>query len=445
MRPEWNPDVYAAHRAAFITQLGDDDACLLFGAPHHVRNGDAEYRYRPDSDVFYLSGWDAPEVALLLRPGAEHPFVMFVADRNPAMELWTGRRWGPEGAKTRFGADEAFPFGELAERLPDLLQGYRNLHYRIAEDPDRDQLLMGALKAARRKARRNGLDVPDAFIDPSRVLHELRLVKDESEIATLQRAADLTVAGHVAAMKATKPGVTEYELESVIEHTFRLGGGTGPGYTTIVGGGANATILHYIENDAVLNDGDLVCIDAGCEYGFYTGDVTRTWPVNGTFTAPQRELYEVVLRAQEASIAVAVEGGTMRAIHRASVRVLTEGMVDLGLLQGNVEELIADEGYKKYYMHGTGHWLGLDVHDVGAYYRGGESRPLVPGMVLTIEPGLYVPEDDDDAPPQYRGIGIRIEDDVLITPGGNRVLTAAAPKAIDEVEAVVKSGQTAQK
>ena len=445
MRPEWNPEVFAAHRAEFIKRLGTEDACLLFGAPHHIRNGDAEFRYRPASDVFYLSGWEAPEVALLFRPGADHPFVMFVADRNPAMELWTGRRWGPEGAKTRFGADEAFPYDELAERLPDLLQGYRNLHYQIAEDPDRDQLLMGAIKAARRKARRNGLDVPDAFIDPSRVLHELRLVKDASEIATMQRAADLTVAGHIAAMKATKPGVYEYELESVIEHSFRLGGGSGSGYTTIVGGGANATILHYIENDAVLNDGDLVCIDAGCEYGLYTGDVTRTWPVNGTFTAPQRALYEVVLKAQEASIAAAVEGGTMRAVHRASVQVLTEGMVALGLLHGEVDELIADERYKKYYMHGTGHWLGLDVHDVGAYYQNGESRPLVPGMVLTIEPGLYVPEDDEDAPPQYRGIGIRIEDDVLIVAGGNRVLTAAAPKSIDEVEATVRSGQIAQR
>ena len=445
MRPEWNPEVFAAHRAEFIKRLGTEDACLLFGAPHHIRNGDAEFRYRPDSDVFYLSGWEAPEVALLFRPDADQPFVMFVADRNPAMELWTGRRWGPDGARTRFGADEAFPYEELAERLPDLLQGYRNLHYRIAEDPDRDQLLMGAIKAARRKARRNGLDVPDAFIDPSRVLHELRLVKDASEIATMQRAADLTVAGHIAAMKATRPGVYEYELESVIEHTFRLGGGSGAGYTTIVGGGANATILHYIENDAVLNDGDLVCIDAGCEYGLYTGDVTRTWPVNGTFSAPQRALYALVLKAQEASIAAAVEGGTMRAVHRASVQVLTEGMVALGLLHGEVDELIADERYKKYYMHGTGHWLGLDVHDVGAYYQNGESRPLVPGMVLTIEPGLYVPEGDEDAPPQYRGIGIRIEDDVLIVAGGNRVLTAAAPKSIDEVEATVRSGQNAQR
>lgn len=439
MRPEWNAKVFADHRSRFMERLGEDDACLLFGAPHHIRNGDAEFRYRPDSDVFYLSGWEAPEVALLFRPEADHPFVMFVADRNPAMEIWTGRRWGPEGAKSRFGADEAYPYAELAERLPELLQGYRNLHYRFAVDSERDQLLTGALRSARRKARRNGMDVPDAFIDPSRVLHELRLFKTEAEVETLQRAADLTVDAHQAAMGITRPGVYEFELESIIDHTFRVGGGMGPGYTTIVGGGVNATILHYIENNAVLNDGDLVCVDAGCEYGFYTADVTRTWPVNGRFSDPQRELYELVLEAQEASIAAAVEGGSMRAVHQASVAVLTKGMVDLGLLKGDVDELIADESFKKYYMHGTGHWLGLDVHDVGAYYRGGESRPLEPGMVLTVEPGLYVAEDDEDAPEKYRGIGIRIEDDVLIVAGGNRVLTAAAAKTVEDVEALVGS------
>jgi len=437
MRPEWTPEIYANHRARFMDRLGDEDACLLFGAPHHIRNGDAEFKYRPDSDVFYLSGWDAPEVALLFRPGSDQPFVMFVAGRNPAMEIWTGRRWGPEGAKDRFGADDAFPYSELAERLPDLMQGYRNLHYRFAVDSEHDQLVVGALKSARRKARRNGMDVPDAFIDPARVLHELRLIKSDAEIAVLQRAADLTADAHIAAMGITKPGVFEYELESTIDHTFRLGGGTGPGYTSIVGGGANATILHYIENSSELKDGDMVCVDAGCEYGMYTADVTRTWPVNGRFTAPQRTLYELVLRALEEATATAVEGSTMRAVHQKAVAVLTEGMVEIGLLDGDVNDLIAEEKYKKYYMHGTGHWLGLDVHDVGAYYRDGESRPLEPGMVLTVEPGLYVPEDDEDAPVEFRGLGIRIEDDVLVTPGGNRVLTQAIPKSVKDVEAAV--------
>jgi Xaa-Pro aminopeptidase len=265
------------------------------------------------------------------------------------------------------------------------------------------------------------------------------LIKSDAEVATLQRAADLTADAHLAAMAITRPGVFEFELESTIDHTFRLGGGSGPGYTTIVGGGVNATILHYIENSAALNDGDLVCVDAGCEYGLYTADVTRTWPVNGKFSEPQRELYELVLKAQEASIAAAVAGSSMRAVHQEAVAVLTEGMIELGLLEGDVDDLIADETYKKYYMHGTGHWLGLDVHDVGAYYCDGESRPLEPGMVLTVEPGIYVSEQDDTAPAKYRGIGIRIEDDVLVTKEGNRVLTAAVPKTVAEVEAAVGS------
>ena len=441
MRPDWNPTSFAAHRARLLELLGEDDAVLLFGAPHHTRNGDAEFKYRPDSDVFYLTGWEAPEVAILIRPGADHPFVMFVADRDPAMETWTGRRWGPQGAQSRFGADDAHPYAELATKLPDMLQGYRNLHYRFADDTDRDQLLIGALKSARRKARRNGMDVPDAFIDPARLLHELRLFKDDDEIALLQRAADLTQAAHCAAMRATSDGVMEFELESIIDHTFRIGGGLGPGYTSIVGGGINATILHYIENCAPLKSGDLVCVDAGCEYGFYTADVTRTWPVSGKFTDAQAAIYQVVLDAQEAAIAQAVEGNTMRSVHQKAVRVLTEGMVVLGLLSGDVDALIAEEKFKKYYMHGTSHWLGLDVHDVGAYYRDGQSRVLAPGMVLTVEPGLYVAEGDEDAPREFRGVGIRIEDDVLITAGGNRVLTAATPKTIIDIEAEVLAGR----
>ncbi len=430
--------MFAQHRERLFAALSDDDAVLLFGAPHHIRNGDAEFKYRPDSDVFHLTGWEEPEVAVLLRPGADKPFVMFVQARDPAMEIWSGRRWGPEGAVSRFGADEAFPIGDLAAKLPDLLQGYRNLHYRVADDGDRDQLLVGALKAARRRARRNGVDVPDAFVDPGRLLHELRLIKTEDEIEVMQRAAELTCEAHVRAMAGTRPGVHEFEIESLIEHTFRGGGGNGPGYTTIVGSGVNATILHYIENSSEMKDGDLVCVDAGCEFGFYTADVTRTWPVNGKFTTAQAEIYQVVLDAQEAAIAQAVEGNSIRSVHQVTVRALTEGMVRLGLLSGDVDDLIANETFKRYYMHGTSHWLGLDVHDVGAYFKDGQSRPLAPGMVLTIEPGLYVAEDDQEAPEAYRGIGIRIEDDVLVTSGGNRVLTAAAPKTIDDVEAVVQ-------
>jgi Xaa-Pro aminopeptidase len=436
MRPTWNPDLFSSNRARFFAGLGSD-AALLFGAPHFLRNGDAEFRYRQSSDVYYLTGWEDPEVAVLFRPGADQPLVMFVQAKNPDMEIWTGHRWGPEGAMSRFGADQAYPYEELAQRLPDLLQGHRALHYRFADDADRDQLLIGALGKARRKARKNGMSVPDAFFDPSRVLHELRLIKQPLELERLDKASALTADAHIAAMKATRAGVYEYELESVIDHTFRRGGGMGPGYTSIVGGGKNATVLHYIENADTLKDGDLVCVDAGCEYGMYTADVTRTWPVNGIFSEAQAALYQVVLDAQNAAIAQASVGNTWRSIHQVACRVLTEGMVAIGLLEGEVDDLVADEKYKRWYMHGTSHWLGLDVHDVGAYFQDGDSRVLEPGMVLTVEPGLYIPADAEDAPEAFRGIGIRIEDDVLITETGNRVLTEAAPKTISDIEAVM--------
>ncbi|MFT4977224.1 MAG: Xaa-Pro aminopeptidase [Myxococcota bacterium] len=429
--------LYARNRARFLDALGDD-AALFFGAPHHIRNGDSEFRYRPDSDVLYLSGWTQPEVALLFRPGHEQPFLMFVQPRDPKVEQWAGRRPGIEGAIEQYGADAAFPFRQLAEKLPSLLQGYRTLHYRFAADADHDRLVAGAVRASRKQARYSGLDVPDAFIDPSRTLHELRLKKTAAEIAILRQAALITTDAHRAAMAATAPGVFEYELEAIIEGTFRRRGGNGPGYSSIVGGGPNATILHYVDNNMVLRDGELVCVDAGCEVRYYTADVTRTWPVSGTFTGLQRDLYEVVLLAQRAAIDTVRAGGAFLGPHNAATRALTEGMVALGLLEGDVDELIATEAHKRYYMHGTSHWLGLDVHDVGAYARSGASRPLEPGMVLTIEPGLYIAEDDTDAPEALRGVGIRIEDDILVTDGDPDILTDAAPRSIRDVEAAVR-------
>lgn len=433
---------HADHRARFLAALGDD-AALLFSPPERLRNGDAEYRYRQSSDVLWLTGWEQPECAVLLRPGAEQPFVMFVQKKDKEREVWTGRRPGPEGAVSIYGADAAFEITELAAKLPELLQGHPQLHYAIAEDADRDRLVVRALGAARRKARRNGLAVPDAFIDPGRVLHDLRLIKSEAELGLLQQAADITAAAHLRAMAITAPGVPEYALEAEISHVFRRRGGSGPGYTTIVGGGANATILHYIENDAPLQDGDLVCVDAGCEFAWYTADVTRTWPVNGRFTDAQRAVYQAVLDAQEAAIAASVPGATFMDVHDVATRSLTAAMVRLGLLEGDAEDpacidgLIESEAHKRYYMHGTSHWLGMDVHDVGAYAADGRSRVLAAGMVLTIEPGLYIGADDEQAPEALRGIGIRIEDDVLITGSGNRVLTGGVPKAIDAVEAAV--------
>ncbi len=437
-----HPDLHARHRAAFLDALGSD-AALLFGAPHHLRNGDAEFRYRQDSDVLYLTGWREGDCALLFRPGAEQPFIMFVQPKDPEREVWTGRRAGPEGAKAAFGADEAFPITDLDKRLPELLQGYRTLHYRFAVDADRDARVARAVAAARRAARRNGMDVPDAFIDPARVLHELRLFKSEEEIALMRRAAQITAEAFTDAMGHTAPGVPEYEIETLLEHGFRRQGGWGPGYGTIVGGGVNATILHYVNNDQHLRDGDLLCVDAGCEYEGYTADVTRTWPINGVFTDAQRELYQAVLDVQVACIDACRPGRRFLDIHDMAIRGLTTAMVRLGLLEGDAEDAacidqhIEDETFKRYYMHGTSHWLGLDVHDVGVYNREGQSRLLQAGMVLTIEPGLYIPEGDEAAPARFRGVGIRIEDDVHVTADAPDVLTAPIPKTIADLEAAV--------
>ncbi|MFZ5479181.1 MAG: aminopeptidase P N-terminal domain-containing protein [Myxococcota bacterium] len=427
-------DSYAARRAAYLAALGED-AALLFGNHHALRNGDAEYRYRQSSDLYYLTGWEDPDVAALFRPGAELPFILFVQPKDPAREIWTGIRPGVQGAKEVHGADAAFPYAELHGRLGELLQGYGTLHYRFGEDAERDRTVFSAIQGPARAAMRNGLDVPHRLVDARRLLAEMRLVKSAEEIARLRVAADITVEAHVAAMRVGRPGAFEYEVEAEVDGTFRRRGGNGPGYTTIVGGGKNACILHYVTNREELRAGDLCLVDAGCEYAYYTADVTRTWPVSGRFSGPQRDLYEIVLRAQLASIDAARAGRAWKDMHDVSVRALTEGMVAVGLLEGDVDTLIAEERYRRFYMHGTGHWLGLDVHDAGAYVVGRGARPLAPGMVLTVEPGIYVPPDDEDAPEAYRGIGIRIEDDVLVTDGEPDVLTAACPKRVDDVEA----------
>ncbi len=427
-------DRFAARRAAYLRALGED-AALIFGSVHAVRNADSEYRYRPSSDLYYLTGWEEPDAVALFRPGAELPFILFVLPRDRVREVWTGTRVGVEGARALHGADSAFPIHELPARLPELLQGYATLHYAWG-DPDRDRLVFGALRGARRAASRNGLEMPHQLVDGGRVVAELRLRKTADELVTLREAAAITAEAHVAAMRLGRPGVHEYELEAAIDGAFRRRGGEGPGYTTIVGGGANACILHYINNRDALRDGELCLVDAGCEYRYYTADVTRTWPVNGRFSGPQRDLYQVVLDAQLAAIDAARPGRPFKDMHDVAVRGLVTGMIALELLHGDVDTNIADESYRRYYMHGTGHWLGLDVHDAGAYWEGLRSRLLEPDMVLTVEPGLYVQPDDDTAPAHFRGIGIRIEDDIRVTHGDPENLTAACPKTVDALESV---------
>ncbi len=433
-----DPAVFAARRAAYMEAIGPSAVAVVSSLPERLRNGDAFHRFRQHSDVYYLTGFAEPETTLILRPGADKDkVVMFVRPRDPEMEVWDGRRAGLEGAKDRYGADAAFPAAELGQRLAELLANHDELYYALGLDEEMDLRIASAIARLRRTEKR-GQRPPRAVVDPRAALHELRLRKSPEEVRTLRKAAAITAEAHLAAMAAGRPGAFEYELEAVIDYTFRRRGGSGPGYGTIVGAGENATILHYVENNCAVADGDLVLVDAGCEYGMYTADVTRTWPASGKFTPAQRDVYELVLAVQEEAVAMIRPGVTIDQIHEHCVKRLTGGMIQLGLLSGTVEERITDLTYKKFYMHGTSHWLGMDVHDVGAYTSGGTARPLEPGMVITVEPGLYVAADAPDVPDRLRGIGVRIEDDVLVTDNGHEVLTTAVPKRVADIEAACR-------
>jgi Xaa-Pro aminopeptidase len=431
----FDPAVYAARREAYMRAIGPNAIAVVRSLPERLRNGDAFFKFRQQSDVVYLTGFVEPDTTLILRPGAdEERVVMFVRPRDPEMEVWDGKRAGLEGAKERYGADAAYPAIELNSKLSDLIANCDELHYALGLDAQMD-MMIGAALVRLRKLEKKGKRQPRAVVDPTVALHELRLHKRPEEIAMLRKAAQISSEAHVIAMRAGKPGIFEHEVEAAVDYEFRRRGGSGPGYTTIVGAGENATILHYVENRCAIADGDLVLVDAGCEYDHYTADITRTWPANGRFSAAQRSVYEIVLATQKQAVAMAKPGATIDEIHDFCVKNLTQGMIDLGLLEGAVQDRIDDQTFKKFYMHGTSHWLGLDVHDVGAYTRDGKARPLAPGMVITVEPGLSIGADAE-APAALRGIGVRIEDDVLITDGGNEVLTAACPKEIEELEAI---------
>jgi Xaa-Pro aminopeptidase len=428
------PEVFRARRAAYMEALGPHSVAVVSSLPERLRNGDAYHKFRQHSDLYYLTGFAEPDATLVLRPGAdEERCVLFVRPRDPEMEVWDGRRAGVDGAKERYGADAAYPAVELDERLWALLANHEELHYALGLDDEMDLRIASAI-ARLRKSEKRGRRPPRAVVDPRSALHELRLRKSPEEVRILRKCAAITAEAHRAAMAMGRPGVFEYELEAVIDYTFRRRGGTGPGYTTIVGAGENATVLHYVENSCAIGPDDLVLVDAGCEYGYYTADITRTFPASGKFTGARRDVYQLVLDTQVSAIELTRPGVTIDQIHEHCVRRLTTGMIELGLLAGPVDERIADLTYKRFYMHGTSHWLGMDVHDVGAYTRGGSARPLEPGMVITIEPGLYVATDAEGVPDALRGIGVRIEDDVLVTHDGHEVLTTAAPKTIEEVE-----------
>ncbi len=419
--------------------IGPRAVAVVSSLPERLRNGDAYHPFRQHSDVYYLTGFVEPETTLVLRPGDDTDrFVMFVRPRDPEMETWDGRRAGIEGAVARYGASSAHPAAELRTRLGELIANVDELHYGLGIDAAMDANVTAAITWLRRMEKK-GKRPPRAIVDPRAALHELRLHKRPEELAALREACAITADAHILAMRTGKPGVFEHEVEAHIDFTFRKRGGDGPGYTSIVGAGENATILHYVENRCAIEDGDLVLVDAGCEYGHYTADITRTWPANGTFSAPQRRVYELVLRVQKAAIAMARPGATLEQIHDYCVRELTLGMIAMSLLTGDVDELIKTDAYKKFYPHGTSHWLGLDVHDAGAYTVDGKARLLAPGMVITVEPGLYIPGDAEGIPAELRGIGVRIEDDVAITADGCEVLTRACPKEIVDVEAACRA------
>jgi Xaa-Pro aminopeptidase len=449
------PTDFAERRARVFEELErrGGGVLLLPSAGERLRNSTNEYLFRQDSDFHYLTGLEEPDSCALLsaRPG-ERKFLLFVRPRDKEKEIWNGRRAGVEGARETFGADLAFTVSELDAELPRWIEGASTLWFQLGAEPAWDRRVIGLL-ATLRGQERSGKRPPAAIVDAGAVLHELRLVKRPDELALLRKAADLTAEGHFAAMRDGLPGRREYQVQAEIEYAFRRRGAAGPGYGTIVAAGANSTILHYRAGDAELRDGQVCLVDAGGEYGLYTADVTRTFPVSGTFSRAQRDLYQACLAAQQQAIAAVKPGATIDGIHAITVRALTEGLVALGLLPGPVDDRVAEgdqllkltpgspeersapQGYRKYYMHRTSHWLGMDVHDVGDYVVGGASRPLVPGMVLTVEPGLYVAEDDQQAPQALRGVGIRIEDDILVTEAGQENLTVGVPKEIGDVEA----------
>jgi Xaa-Pro aminopeptidase len=425
---------YSSRRQQILAQLGDGVA-VIPTAPERVRNRDSHHPYRFDSYFWYLSGFPEPEAVVVLVGGNAPKAILFCREKSEERETWDGFRYGPEAARDAFGFDEAYPITDLEQKLPELIANRSTLWHSLGHDAEWDAKIAAALNAVRAQSR-SGKRAPGEMRDLRGLLDRMRLTKDAHEMAIMRRAADIASAGHARAMRACQPGMAEYELEAELSYEFRKRGADGHAYTPIVAGGANACILHYVENDKLLADHTLVLIDAGCELGGYASDITRTFPVGGRFTPAQRDVYEIVLAAQNAAIAAVKPGAPFMAYHDAALRVLTQGLIDLKLLTGEVDGAIESEAYKPFYMHRTGHWLGLDVHDAGEYKTGEDWVALAPGMTLTVEPGLYI-RPGANVPQHLHGIGIRIEDDVFVTPEGCDVYTTA-PKTVAEIEEVMR-------
>ena len=430
-----NAKEFVRRRRQLMRMMGDGAIAVLPAAPVRIRNRDADYRYRQDSDFLYLTGFPEPEAVVVLIPGRpQGEYILFCRERNPEMETWNGRRAGQTGAVEQYGADDSFPIDDIDEILPGLLENRARVYYSMGRDTEFDRRLMAWINVIRSQSR-TGRQPPHEFISLEYLLHEMRLFKSSAELKTMRKAAEISTEGHRRMMAMCRPGMHEYEIEAEFIYTARRHNAD-LAYQSIVGGGANGCILHYVDNNEMLRDGELLLIDAGAEYEGYASDITRTFPVSGRFSEAQREVYEAVLVAQEAAIKKVKPGNSWDDPHAAAVRELTKGMIELGLLKGKPAKLIREGAYRRFYMHRTGHWLGIDVHDVGEYKVDGEWRLLEPGMVTTVEPGLYIAAEAD-VPERFHNIGVRIEDDVAVTKDGHKVLTEDTPKSVAEIEALV--------
>lgn len=432
---------YARRRKALMAQMVPNSIAILPASAVAIRNRDVEHVYRQDSDFQYLSGFPEPEAVIVLIPGREYgEYVLFCRERNPTRELWDGLRAGQEGAVRDFGADDAFPINDIDDILPGLIEGRDRVYSAMGSNPEFDRHVMDWINVIRSKAHL-GAQPPNEFVALDHLLHDMRLYKSAAEIKVMRCAAEISARGHVRAMQASRAGLHEFSLEAELDYEFRKGGAKMPAYGSIVASGRNACILHYQENDALLKDGDLVLIDAACEIDCYASDITRTFPVSGKFSPEQKAIYELVLKAQDAAFAAIGPGKHWNQAHEATVQVITAGLVELGLLAGDVGDLIVSEAYKAFYMHRAGHWLGMDVHDVGEYKVGGEWRVLEVGMTLTVEPGIYIAPDNQAVAKKWRGIGVRIEDDVVVTKQGCEVLSGGAPKTVADIEALMAAAR----
>jgi len=431
-----NAEIFRKRREHLLRSIGEGAVAILPSAPVSVRSNDVEFVYRQDSDFYYLTGFAEPESVAVLAPGhPEGEFVMFVLPRDKERETWTGRRAGVEGAMMDYGADKAYVIEEFERVIPRYLDKAERLHFPLGLNEKMNEKVLRLVRHSQAMRPRTGSGA-SAILDPRELIHESRLHKEPDELELMRRAAAISAQAHQRAMREARGGMMEWEVEAIIDFTFRKNGAAGPSYPSIVASAGNAAVLHYITNDRQMQTGELLLIDAGCEYQFYASDVTRTFPVGAKFSPLQKSLYELVLAAQMKAIELIKPGIRFDDPHEAALRILVDGMRDLGLLHGSSEEIISSGSYRRYYMHRTSHWLGMDVHDVGLYRQGAQSRALEPGMVMTVEPGIYIAPDDEEAPESFRGIGIRIEDDVLVTPEGHEVITSATPKKVSDLEAL---------